>query len=340
MVPKPHISQAIKGLRRWVVLCAAVVALAAVTQATIFGFVHYTDVRETRVQAAPPKELRVIDHHTQTAAPSTPYSTPPSAADARAKGNAAPLLGPGSLMDTQANVVGGVRAGLLAEAPSVDPNLVKSSTDGYLRQTSTMACGVGSIASVVLCMLVFMGTIIAGGGAIPGVEKAVTASFWSMVLAALVLPWKDFMPSAPVPGIFSTYDGLVAASESARAGGGSALLFAKWLVLPMLAAVASTLVASWFHAGVRRGVILTSVTELDRQVEREVALIAKRGVANTAPRTLGALNRAIGDSADETLASLDHAAGMAASLVRETRPTVTEPTLERSAAGRHPGRLI
>lgn len=335
MQPKPHISQAVKGLRRWVILCASVVTLACLTQALIFGMVYYTDVRQETVVAAPPKELRVVESRDRA---NQPVHTGPKTLVET--GNAAPLLGPGSLMDTHTNVVGGVRANLLADSKPIDPNLVTSAWDAYLRRTSMTAVGIGAVATMVLCALSFMGTVIAGGASIPGVEKSVTATFWSMVLASLVLPWKDIMPSLPVPGIFAPYDSLISAAETARAGGSAAYLFAQWLVLPMLAGLAATMVATWFCAGVRRGIIVTSVSELDRQIEKEVANINKRGVANSGPRAIGALNRAIGDSTEESVASLEAVNGMAKSLVREATPTISEPLPERSHAGRHPGRLI
>jgi hypothetical protein len=346
MVPKPHISGAIKGLRRWVVLSASVVALAAVTQGLVFGFVHYTDVRQDEIKPAPPKELRVVEGNAHL----REHTADPAAAPARSASADAPLLGPGALMDTQRDIVGGVRGNLLTQKAPVDPNKITTAWDTYLRETSTLAAALGSVAAVVLCGLVFMGAVVAGGGGVPGVEKAVTSAFWSMVLAGLVLPWKDVMPSLPVPGIFAPYADLVAASDAARQGASAAAMFAQWLVLPMLAGLCATLVATWFCAGVRRGVIVTSVTEFDKQIEREVAEIAKRGGAKTIPsagRTLGALNRAIGDTPADSLSALEGASSVAASLVRETHASLSSNAFDNDAhaadrvsPGRHPGRLI
>ncbi|MBX3385937.1 MAG: hypothetical protein KF768_05150 [Phycisphaeraceae bacterium] len=340
MVPKPHVSQAIKGLRRWVVLSALVVGFAAAVQGLVFGFVHYTDIRHTTVEAAPPKELKIVE------------SSGTRAAGAASVVNQAPrsLRGPGQTIDAGApatpvagSFVSGVRGLTGEDDGAVEVNRVASVHDGYLRRASTIATVAGSIAALTLAMMVFMGTVIAGGGAVPGVERAVTASFWAIVLGILCVPWKDLMPSMPIPGVFSGYEGLVTASEAVNAGGsGWTVLMAKWLVMPGVAALCATLVATWFCSGVRRGVIVTSVTELDRQVEREVAEISRRGVHATTPRTLGALNRAIGEVDRDTGDGLDRAASVASSLVRETRSAMNglETEFEAPRAGSHPGRLI
>lgn len=341
MTPKPHVSQAIKGLRRWVVLSAMAVAVAALVQALVFGFVNYTDVRYTTVEAAPPTELKIVE------------SPGPRVVGLGQGVTAAPrsLQGPGQTIEADAPATGASRSsGFVAgvrgvgdqPVAAVDVNRVLSVYDGYLRRASTIATVIGSIAALTLAMMVFMGTVVAGGGAVPGVERAVTASFWSIVLGLLCLPIRDIMPSMPIPGVFSGYDGLVAASESVAAGGqGWSTMMAKWLVMPIAAALSATLVATWFCSGVRRGVIVTSVSELDRQVEREVAEIAKRGVNASTPRTLAALNRAIGDVEESAVDALERTSSVASSLVRETRtPLVNHAEYDTPRAGAHPGRLI
>lgn len=349
MVPKPHVSQAIKALRRWVILSALIVAVAAATQALVFGFVHYTEIRYTTLEAAPPKELKIVEARSgRLAAGDSSTASGPKHVEA---GNTT-LRGPGMPVDSNHSIAsvptsglsGGVRGGSTDASAAVDVNRVMSVYDGYLRRASAIATVIGSIAAITLAMMVFMGTVIAGGGAVPGVERAVTSSFWAIVLGILCLPWKDVMPSMPIPGVFSGYDGLVTASQTVSQGGqGWSAVLAQWLVMPIAATVCSALVTTWFCSGVRRGVIVTSVNELDRQVEREVAEIARKGVNASTPRTLGALNRAIGEVDDSAASGLERASSVASSLVRETRSAVgssMEPDFEPVRSGSHPGRLI
>jgi hypothetical protein len=56
------------------------------------------------------------------------------------------------------------------------------------------------------------------------------------------------------------------------------------------------MICIWFRAGVERGVIVTTISELDEALEREMLEIRRRGVGNNGPRAVGALNRALGDT--------------------------------------------
>jgi hypothetical protein len=84
------------------------------------------------------------------------------------------------------------------------------------------------------------------------------------------------------------------------------------VVLPVLVVGVSIAVAVWFAAGVERGVIATSVSEIQEAAERELAAIRARGVAtlgNGAGRASGALNQAVGETAVRTEPPLRKAAG-------------------------------
>ena len=51
MTPRPHVSAAVVQLRLWVWFAAAALVLAATTELLTFGFVHYTDIRFTVLEA-------------------------------------------------------------------------------------------------------------------------------------------------------------------------------------------------------------------------------------------------------------------------------------------------
>lgn len=268
----PHISGAIKQLRGWVTAAALTVGLCAIAQMFVFGVAHYTDMRwTTPQQSAVEQPLRVVRSH------------------------------PGDSDGTNAVVSSEQARSLRTEArPQRGPEKLLSSTDTTLRNVSGGMSAIGGLAALGLAVMTILGVAVAGGGAIPGVERTVTASVWAFVLAGVCLPWRDIMPSLPIPGVFGSYDHMIAWSESVTASGvGGLALIASYVLLPTLALVGSMLVLAWFRAGVAQGVIVTSVSELDEAMERELAEIRRSGVAASSPRSIGALNRAIGDDVRE-----------------------------------------
>ena len=120
------------------------------------------------------------------------------------------------------------------------------------------------------------------------------------------------MPGLGTPGIFAAYADMTQTIESKMVGGASAGSFAllmQWVGAPLVAMFTALGVAMWFRAGVERGIIITSPSELDRAVEREVGIIQKRGVASSAPKAVGALHQAIGSSGSAPEAPADDRRG-------------------------------
>jgi hypothetical protein len=184
---------------------------------------------------------------------------------------------------------------------------------------------VGGLAALALLFLTTLGAVVAGGGGVPGVERVVTATVWSMVLAAIALPFRDILPSLPLPGVFVNYETMTQRSGLwSSTGTGAMGTLAQWVVAPLLAAGAATMIAVWFRAGVSRGVIITSMSELDELAEREMAMINKAGVRNAVGKSVGALNRALGETTavqpHPAEDAVDEAAEIASSLARESGP--------------------
>jgi hypothetical protein len=175
---------------------------------------------------------------------------------------------------------------------------IESNWAPMLRQFSTFAIVIGIVCSIALALFTHLGVVVAAGGAVPGVEKAIKAMAWATLLALFAIPWMDVMASAPFSGVFGSYQAMVAASDGVDAGTAAiAPVLASHLLLPLAAIVLSGLVVVNFRAGVERGVIVTSVSELDQALEREMEQIKSRGIgSNMGGRTVGTLNRAIGDS--------------------------------------------
>lgn len=299
--PKPHVSAAVKQLRVWVSLCAGVFALAAATQMLVFAFAQYTDVRWTEVREVKvDRPLRVVGGAPSASA--TANASDPGAADGSPSSDAdTGTLASSTTPSTPKSenfAVGGVRGRIDEIKDAVDVNRVKTSTDRVLHRASAIACGVGVISAIMLAVFALLGVVVAGGGCIPGVERVVTAGAWSFLLALMCLPWNALLPTLGIPGVFVGYEAMTALIDGkpgAAGGLGSFAALAQWVGAPLLAMFTSLGVCMWFRAGVDRGIIVTSPSQLDKAVEREVEMISKRGVGASTPKAVGALNRAIGD---------------------------------------------
>jgi hypothetical protein len=262
--PNPHVSPALLHLRHGVTASALLLALCAVVQMLVFGFVHFTEIRWT--EAPPPQ------------ASSVPYA-----------------------------VVSGQNSGTVAAArpaqaeatpsPEVRAKPNPSSADSALQVASDLAVTCGFFAAILLAFFCTIGAVVAGGGAVPGVARAVSAAMWSALVAAACIPWSSILPTIPYAGVFGPYSVMTQMSEAAAAGTGSnLLLIVHFFMMPTAAMAASFLILYRFRTGIAEGIIVTSVSELDERLEREMATIRNRGIdVAGAARAVGALHHAIGE---------------------------------------------
>jgi hypothetical protein len=290
MKGKPHVSEALAHLRHGVTLCALLVCLAAVAQFMVFGFVHFTTVRWREVVPTVEEQpLSIVARDTPEPAIRREPREVASLNPAAPKGEPALKVEPAPRVEPAPTA-----AQTEPARAEHEPSLELTAADPILRRVSELAATIGSAATVALCLLVMLGVAVAAGGAIPGVQKAVSAASWAILLAMVCLPWRDFAPRVPFQGVFGPYSELVAASAAVDHGGSLARLMGNFLLLPMAAMFVSLLILARFRAGVADGVIVTSVSELDEVLDREMAHISRRGVGLSGTRAVGALNQALG----------------------------------------------
>jgi len=272
MKPRPHVSPALTRLRSWVMFTAAIVAMCAAIKLVVFGFVHYTEIRFTTLEPGDdsPARLTVVK---------------PRAADVD---EAPPRIERGRIISEPVTATD--------QAGPVDPNRVLSRGDTNMKNASAFAVGAGLLAAVVLAFLATLGTMIAAGGAVPGIDRTVSACVWSVIMLLFCIPWPDVVKSVPVPGVFTSYELIVAASAAAiERGSGEFALLASFVLVPALVMGCAVGVCFSFRAGVEAGIIATSVSEFDRAIDRELSEMQERGVTARQPKAVGALFRAIGD---------------------------------------------
>lgn len=264
---RPHVSRAILHLRRTISIVSLVLALALVGQVLGWAIVHFTEARfanlTTEAIAEPdaPHEPIVV------------VNKPDSKAVA-------------SLTAIE-------RAELAADVNKVEGRGAEM-LKGFLNITQT----VGIIMSVTLVILMLQAVTVAGGASIPGVEMAVTATTWAIILAMLCVPLSTLIPEAQYPGVFVSYQTIADASEAydtnAPGAPGFVGFWGRFALLPLVLVVGLTALVLRFRAGVNAGIIITNVSELEERLERE---IRGRKVGHlTAPRAVGALNQVIGET--------------------------------------------
>jgi hypothetical protein len=265
--PKPHVSAALRHLWFSVVLCAITLAACIVLQTFITACVHFSDARWTTVEApaTPGHPLTVVQQ----------------------QGEPTSVLRPTT----------GERA-----AAGAQVNRVLSKSDRWFKIASGLAQTFGVISALALALVMIQGVLVAAGGAVPGVERAVSATTWTIVIALVCLPLSSILPAMPYHGVFSSYGQMTELSEALRRDAPEAsgtMFHGQHFVFPFVVLFALALAVYRFRLGVEQGVIVTSVSELDEKLAREMASI--KVAATTAPRSVGALHRAIGEEAEDVI---------------------------------------
>lgn len=282
--PQAHISAAVKHVRGWITVLAVLVAVCCLSQMLTYGFAKYTDVRFADASKATPygeRNLQVL--------------VPPESPD-EVKEHAL----------SEAGATGGVRSKAIEKGREVVPQRVLSGADAAMSRINLFASTAGSLACLMLAFMTLLGTVIAGGGNIPGVEKTVTASTWAIVLAMLCLPWASAFPHLRVPGVFASYRELCLVADKLPGSVSPTTALFQWIVMPLVATVLSMFVLGLYRIGVERGVLPNGPSHFDTAIQREMSDIARRGVVPGvagAGRVIGVLNRAIGGHANPTAIS-------------------------------------
>lgn len=260
---RPHICSSLQHLRSGVVVSALVLGVCVGIHLLIWAFVQYTDVRWTQsVGSAAEQTFTVVEGKAQ---PQTSIAT-----------RSAPV-----------------------STIAIDPNRVPSTANSSMSLVVTLVDAIGVVACIVLVGLMRQTVAIAAGAGAPGVQKLVSASSWTLVLALIGVPLTGLINGYPFPGVFGGYEAMTSAHDAVVAGAiGAATYYATALIIPLVFAGGLALVVLRYIQGVEEGVIATSISDLDDKLAKEISGI-KIG-ANATPRAVGALNSAIGASASDS----------------------------------------
>jgi hypothetical protein len=120
-----------------------------------------------------------------------------------------------------------------------------------------------------------LGVVLATSSATTGVEQAVSAFGWSIVVALLVMPVAQVLGLPWRDGALWSYDALTAhvdmldnvvEKDKVQA---SIMFYARYLLLPLASVVGILLVGTRFSAGVEMGLEVAENLRLDPQLEQE-----------------------------------------------------------------------
>lgn len=262
MPVRSHIREALAQLRRWAPIAGGVVVLASLVQLLVFGFVHFTDARFERLE----QNQGIVQTSNQS------QTDPPVQ------------------FQTQWELAQRQLAG--EYEPPVDLNRVESGLAVVLRRASQTAVFLGMIGVVGLVSITTLGCVIAGGGAVPGVEKILTATGGALLLTVATVPWNEAFPSVPIAGVFTGYERMTIASDAAD-GAMSVSVVTMHAVVPLTVLIGTIFITMRFASGVEEGYLLGDAAEAEDVIEREMAEIERRGLVPNAGmnvhlvRTLG-----------------------------------------------------
>jgi hypothetical protein len=281
----------LQHLRFGATLSGVTLCLALFAQIIVWGFVHFMDVRVQHLgpTAVSGSSLAVVTK-AEPPAPA-PEEAPKSGGT---KGSGRSLIDAPSRKSAEAPVI----EAAASEPPAgVEVNIVQARGDLLLSRVASFVQAVGIISALALALLMFQGVMISAGAQAPGVEFCVTASFWGFVIACLCVPMTMVVPGSAFSGVFCSYPVMTAAADGFRHDSPTALgapgYFGLYLLLPILTACGAAACVLRFRAGVEEGVIVTSINQFDEKIEREIRT-SKWNIYNQ-PRTMGALNKAMGD---------------------------------------------
>lgn len=287
---RPHISAALQHLRYGVTGAGAVLCLALLAHVILWGCVHFMDLRTQRLgpERTAPQSLTVVNKALAA------EETPAPRKETRGAGKS---LVEGRGGNATPDAARRAAEGQSSASAAVDVNTVPAPAEYTLRRVAAVIQTIGIGAALILALLMFQGVCIAGGAQVPGIEFAVTASMWGFIIALLCMPVEALVPAIQFPGVFASYNAMTSSADAYRADLPSALAapgyYGLFLILPALTALGVAASVLRFRAGIEEGVVITSVNQLDERIEKEIR--TNKWGALSMPRSVGALNRAIGD---------------------------------------------
>ncbi|MCH7799008.1 MAG: hypothetical protein IID28_11280 [Planctomycetes bacterium] len=147
-----------------------------------------------------------------------------------------------------------------------------SPVDRIFKIVVTVARTMALMSAVIVCPVLCLGVLLAVPSEAPGVERAVSALFWAIVLVLLIMPLGGWFGMAWRQGTITDYAALTAVVDAGRDGGFSPAFYARFLLLPAASAIGFIRVGFQFDSAVTA--VLLRRDGLAPQLEREASNVA------------------------------------------------------------------
>ena len=261
--PNRSLSLALGRLRFAVVTSCWVIALTLSTQIVVWSLAAFTDLRYA--EPAPPEDAElIVEGKKEKKPPPVPKQS-------------------GSFFDRlKKNGEEGEEA---TEGPALGVY------DRGFRTAVTVSRTLGLMAALIICPLIGLSVVLSVPAGAPRVERAVTALIVSMGLVFLALPLGGWFGMGWQQGTFSSYARMTEAVEAAREVGFGAAFYGRFLLLPVLSAVAFIIVGFRFSSAVE-AVLLKNEIGVDPELEAEASNVEASSL-HGAGRGRGALSQAL-----------------------------------------------
>jgi hypothetical protein len=169
--------------------------------------------------------------------------------------------------------------------------------DAIFATAVTFTRVVGSLALVLLLLLLGIAVMLTAGTATAGVEQTVSAFVIGALIATLVLPLAPVLNLPWYRGALHTYPGMIETIETMARGSSfqsTISLYGQFFLMPLVCVMSVVAVWMRFADGVAAALVQPEAMTLDAQLEAEVARI-KPGSLHSTTRAAGALRNLVGE---------------------------------------------
>lgn len=245
-VPSPFVSVALLRLRRAVTTCCWTAGAALTIQVLVWCVASFTESRVERIGGK--DEASVVI---------TPSESTPEAA---ASAPAVTLKRSGAASTSRLS-------------KPVDPNVGVSRLDPILATLSSLALAAGTLAVMILMLVLTLGVLVGASSSIAGVDDTVAAFLWATLVVVLALPWGNAFGLPWREGGFVSYALMTQHVETELAGGswGGIAFYARFAMLPLACVASLVVVGIRFTNGVSAGILAKDRVRLDPALEKETA---------------------------------------------------------------------
>ncbi len=183
------------------------------------------------------------------------------------------------------------QADMLPRGAEPGPVTVRSKFDLFFDDIIDLSLAAGSISLVVLVLMVTVMVMITASTSATGVNEAVSALTWTVIVTALTLPMGGLFHMPWQGSALRPYEVITSHVDLARANGAEFEFYAKFLAMPVVCLIGVLMIGTRFGRAARQG-LPSARPFLDADLEREATGLTATSLYGGG-RSVGALNRLV-----------------------------------------------